>query len=130
VATGSTDHTIRIWDPDTGTLLQVLRGHTSDVFSAVFEPTGRFLVSQADDATVRVWDLTLGETLMELPYRARWQNASFSPAGRYLVITDYRGSARLYTCDVCLSDDDLLALARSRVTRPLTPEQRRTFLHR
>jgi WD40 repeat protein len=130
IATASADHTIRLWSSSTGNLVDVLRGHTSAVFTASFDPSGRFLVSSADDSTVRVWDAASGRSLWSLTYDPRHQFVSFSPTGRYIVVSEGRGLASVYACDVCVSPQRLLSLARSHVTRPLTSEQRRTFLHR
>jgi WD40 repeat protein len=57
------------------------------------------------------------------------ETVSFSPDGRWLLTTGFDGTARIYSCDVCASLTDLLALARDRVTRQLTPEERHKYLH-
>ena len=38
-------------------------------------------------------------------------------------------TARIYACEVCRPIQDVLALARTRVTRGLTPEEREKYLH-
>ena len=49
------DHTIRLWDLDSGQECPRCRGHTEGVLEVVFAPDGRRLAS-SDWATVRVWD--------------------------------------------------------------------------
>jgi WD40 repeat protein len=56
VATGGTDRAVRLWDAATGQPGFVFRGHAGTVRSAAF--AGGALVSGAQDATARMWDLT------------------------------------------------------------------------
>jgi hypothetical protein len=39
------------------------------------------------------------------------------------------GKAQLYVCEVCVPFDDLVALARARLTRQLTVAEREKYLH-
>ncbi|KAK3328614.1 LIS-1 2 [Cercophora scortea] len=56
MATGARDMKIRLWDRE-GKCIAVLEGHENWVTGIVFHPGGRFLVSVADDKTMRCWDL-------------------------------------------------------------------------
>jgi WD40 repeat protein len=60
IASASTDHTVRLWDPDTGQPMgQPLIGHEGRVqaIAAVPMPNGRTLIASAStDHTVRLWD--------------------------------------------------------------------------
>ena len=38
-------------------------------------------------------------------------------------------TARIYSCELCVSIEGVLALARERVPRELTASERATFLH-
>ncbi|KIM85737.1 hypothetical protein PILCRDRAFT_43537, partial [Piloderma croceum F 1598] len=56
IATGSRDHTIRIWDVMSGAqVLAPLRGHNSEVRSLAFSPDGQQIVSGFLDGTIRLW---------------------------------------------------------------------------
>jgi WD40 repeat protein len=57
LASGSDDHTIRLWSTKTGAVLAVLTGHTDMVQSLAFTPDGRLLSSGGQDGTIRLWDV-------------------------------------------------------------------------
>ncbi|KAK5663018.1 hypothetical protein OQA88_6433 [Cercophora sp. LCS_1] len=59
MATGSRDKQIRLWDAR-GNCIKVLIGHDNWVRALVFHPGGKYLVSVADDRTLRCWDLGQG----------------------------------------------------------------------
>lgn len=68
LASGSTDEVqvdpdIRIWDVESGELLETLRGHTDSIGALAFSPEGDYLVSGGwqQDKTVRVWRRTQNE---------------------------------------------------------------------
>jgi WD40 repeat protein len=57
LASGSADHTVRLWDTATGRQIGVpLTGHTDMVFAVAFSPDGKTLASGSVDHTVRLWD--------------------------------------------------------------------------
>ena len=53
---GGRDATIHIWDPDDGTELLELSGHSDYVYSLDISADGSVLVSGSGDATVRLWE--------------------------------------------------------------------------
>lgn len=57
LASGSFDKTIKLWNMQTGTLLETLTAHEGTVSSLVFTPDGSRLVSGSIDHTIRIWRL-------------------------------------------------------------------------
>lgn len=57
VAAGSLDTIVRIWDVQTGLLVERLKGHRDSVYSVAFTPDGRGLVSGSLDKTLKYWDV-------------------------------------------------------------------------
>ncbi len=58
LATGSSDHTVRLWDVATRTAIgRPLTGHTDWVLSVAFSPDGKLLATSSTDGTVRLWHL-------------------------------------------------------------------------
>jgi len=58
VAAGSLDNVVRIWDAQTGNLIERLKGHKDSVYSVAFTPDGKGLVSGSLDNTLKHWDIT------------------------------------------------------------------------
>jgi len=57
------------------------------------------------------------------------ERARFSPDGRYVLTAGMDKTAHIYACDTCASAAQLLALARTRVTRSLAPQERQQYVH-
>ncbi|KAF4885060.1 Vegetative incompatibility protein HET-E-1 [Colletotrichum fructicola] len=51
---------IHVWDTATHAMFWKVRGHEDDIKSLAFSPNARRLVSAAFDATIKVWDLSIG----------------------------------------------------------------------
>jgi WD40 repeat protein len=56
LATGSFDHTVKLWDAATGQELLTLKGHSVAVFSVAFSPDGKRLATGSFDPPVKLWD--------------------------------------------------------------------------
>jgi WD40 repeat protein len=126
VVTGSGDLTARVWDARTGREISVLRGHTARLADVAFSPNGRLVVTSSADKTARVWETETGRLLVVLENHADLvSSASFSPDARYVLTSSDDGTARIIDCSVCeASIDNIVEVARNRVTRELPAEQR------
>ncbi|KIM25844.1 hypothetical protein M408DRAFT_73786, partial [Serendipita vermifera MAFF 305830] len=98
----SEDHTIRVWDAETGeTIIPPLEGHDEMVNAVSFSPDGRRIVSCSDDRTIRVWDAETGETVMgPLEGHQHCVTAiTFSPNGRRIVSGSSDYTIRLWDAE-------------------------------
>jgi WD40 repeat protein/flagellar motor protein MotB len=84
---------IRLYDFANGTMVGVLKGHTSPVNALAFSPDGRLLASLALDLSIRLWDLKQRRTLQVLGDNENVVNiaqgttarVAFSPDGQRLA---------------------------------------------
>jgi WD40 repeat protein len=78
--------------------VSILRGHSSEVYSATFSPDGNRIVTASDDRTARIWDAATGQTTSILQqHAAPVYSATFSPDGRYVATVG--GDAAVYYWD-------------------------------
>ena len=88
---------LRLWDPETGTLLGELVGHRHKVRTIAFSPDGCLLASSGSDRTIQIWDVETRRRLRVLVgSRELVREVAFSPDGRSLVSCDNSGEVRLW----------------------------------
>ena len=118
--------TISLWDVSSGELASTLEaGAPSNDID--FSPDGALLVAGGRDGLVRQWRVDDGTITSILdPRAASIRSTAFSPDGHQLASVDDDGIIRVWA----LVADDLVRLAESRLTRRLTVEECRQFLHR
>ena len=66
VASGSSDHTIKLWDAKTGLELQTLKGHLDKVWSVAFSHDSQMVASGSSDHNIKLWDAKTGLELQTL----------------------------------------------------------------
>jgi WD40 repeat protein len=57
LASGSNDHTIKLWDVATGKEKATFQEHTDRVLSLALSPIGKMLASGSRDKTIKLWQL-------------------------------------------------------------------------
>ena len=67
--------------------------HKNSVYSAVFSPDGRCVVTVSFDKTSKLWSVESGECIMTMYHEEVVNSASFSPDGRYVVTASADSSA-------------------------------------
>jgi WD40 repeat protein len=126
LATASLDRKAMIWDVSSGELLLTLTGHTNSVFAIAFSPDGKRLATGGMDRTTRVWDAFSGKPLLTLTgHTASVRAVAFSKDSSRLVTVSFDKTMRVYLLNL----DELMNLANERVTRKLTKEERKKYLH-
>jgi WD40 repeat protein len=126
VVTGSWDGTAKIWDLESGRELATLRGHTGAVMGVAVSPDGALVATGSQDGTAKLWDLATGREKLTLFGHDNIVNTvAFSPDSRLLATGSADGTVALYLLPI----DDLRDLARERITRTLTDEECRQYLH-
>ncbi|MEJ2263427.1 MAG: BTAD domain-containing putative transcriptional regulator [Anaerolineales bacterium] len=129
IATGSFDTTVKIWDAETGELLYTLSGHTNPIWRVKFSPGGDHLASSGFDSA-KVWDLKAAGAAQANPVLNTFPGdfgpgIAFSPDGKRLAVPTQDGTVRIYVLPV----EELMDLARSRLTRTWTSEECQQYLH-
>jgi WD40 repeat protein len=125
IATGGSDARPVIWDVATGKELFKLFGHYSTVWRLLFSPDGSLLATSSV-ATVKIWDPKTGQELLTLPGHTNLVTSiAFSKDGKRLFSGSDDGTVQEYT----LSIDELMSLARSRLTRTWRVEECQKYLH-
>ena len=101
----SLDKTATLWDVESATPLQTLRGHSNSVQQPVFSPDGRTLYTVSHDGTAIAWDLR-GDRRLGRPFTFTHDRkfsgdydghpGEFSPDGRLIAIGLKHGGIALW----------------------------------
>jgi WD40 repeat protein/DNA-binding SARP family transcriptional activator len=130
VAVGSPDRAsqqrVTVWSADTSEQVATLAGHTGGINDLAFSADGSRLAAASVDGTTRIWDATTGDLLLTLGgHLGHLTSVSFSPDGTQLVTAGVDGTIRVWALDL----DELVEIAEQRVTRGLTDDECRRYLH-
>lgn len=86
LVSGSSDHTIKIWDLQNRQIERTLIGHESGVWSLSVTTDGQRLVSASDDHTLRIWNLATGrEEFVLVGHGASIWSVAVTADGRYAI---------------------------------------------
>jgi WD40 repeat protein len=97
MATASFDHTIKVWEVESGRVAQTFTGHQDKVLALAYSADGQLLASAGLDGTVRLWDAARGRRIATLTSRNRCvQGIAFTPDGRRLITCGEAGLAEVW----------------------------------
>jgi WD40 repeat protein len=113
-----------IMDAESGRQVAVLSGQLGKINDIVFSPDGSLMATAGDDGTVRLFEAETGAQRLALPGDCGIIRVAFSSDGTKLASASNCG-VRIWAIDI----DDLLQIARQNVTRSLTDEECRKYLH-
>jgi WD40 repeat protein len=87
--TASNDHTVKLWEPATGSLLLDFTAHKEDIRQAVFSPDGDMVLSVDQEGIAKLWH-TSGLIIWDsLGSSGNVRYAAFSADNRNLILAEY-----------------------------------------
>ena len=88
LASGSTDHTGRVWDAEGGCKSFIeLKGHTDSVDQLCWHPSHPELLATASaDKTVRLWDARAETSIHKLATQGENINICWRPTGSHIAV--------------------------------------------
>ncbi len=100
----SGDHTIKVWNLDTGACEATLEGHRFGVNAIAVSPDGSRIVSGASDQIVKVWDVATSVCEATLKgHTSSVSRVAFSDDGNRVITTSLMGTVKVWnrTSGVC-----------------------------
>jgi WD40 repeat protein len=110
IVSSSSDKTLRLWDASNGKPLRnpitdkpiaPSVGHTTAVYSVVFSPNGKKIVSASGDKTLRLWNASNGKPIGQpiVGHVDAVYSVAFSPDGKKIVSASWDNTLRLWNAN-------------------------------
>lgn len=97
LATGSADHTVKIWDINTGVCTETI-DFPEIVTDFSYSPDGRYLVISSCDKDLELWDVATGMFIRKLcGHSERVNSVRYSPDGHTILSGSSDGTAKLWS---------------------------------
>ncbi|SMC53515.1 nSTAND1 domain-containing NTPase [Kibdelosporangium aridum] len=129
VAGVGNDGAIRVWRTSGDGDPVLLNGHYGRVNGVSFSADGQYIVTAGNDQKVRVWKWAVrtDPIVFERHVPATTTSVDFGRGNR-LAVGRGDGAVDVWTCEVCVPVEQLLAMAGQRLTRDFTTEERGIYL--
>ena len=106
-------------------VLNRISAHDSIITTVRVSPDGSIVASASSDEPVKLWDIETSESLSEFATTTNNVAVAFDPIHPWLYVTDEH-QVSVHTLDI----DELIDIAKSRLTRELTDAECRLYLRR
>ena len=124
LATGSSDHSARVFDAATGAELSRL-DHDGPVNAVAFSPDGTRVATGSGDGSARVFDAATGAELCRLDHDGPVNAVAFSPDGTRVATASSDHRVRVWIVE----RDQLIRQAADRLKRNLTRQEWRRYFN-
>jgi len=97
VVSASYDHTLKVWELESGRAVATLQGHVGPVTACAVTLDGRHVVSASYDRTLKVWELASGRPVATLQGHTHHVTAcAVTPDGRHVVSASYDHTLKVW----------------------------------
>lgn len=96
-ASGSEDHTVRVWQPEIGRMVRIVRGHEGPIYALAYSPDGAALYSAGSEGVLRQIDVESDQILSQRNgHQDVIYSLAISPNGQKLASGDWSGKIKLW----------------------------------
>jgi WD40 repeat protein len=97
VISGSDDHTLKLWDLDTGKEIYTFIGHKDWVTTLAISPDGKKAISASRDKTLKLWNLQPGHKIRTFIGHKDWVTTlAISPDGEKAISASRDNTLKLW----------------------------------
>jgi Tol biopolymer transport system component len=95
----SQEHSVILWDMETGRELLTLPGHRDVIHGLAFSSDGRWIASASMDTTINLWDVQSGQLIYTFHAAAEMFDVTFSPDSSLVAAAMNNNTVELWDVD-------------------------------